>query len=69
MYSIHFNTNKVVVFKNKFSRFVIQNIGSFYRYKTYNILTLNFRIAAKFLTQGSHVVITPKIKDYLQLWK
>lgn len=69
MYSIHFSTHKVVVFQSKFSRFVIQNLGAYYNYKNYNILSLNFRKTAKFLMQGSHVSITPKIKNYLQLWK
>ena len=69
MYLIHFSTNKVIVFQSTFSRFVIQNLGAFYVYKNYNVLSLNFRKTAKFLAQGSHVFITPKIKNYLQIWK
>jgi hypothetical protein len=69
MYLIYFNSHKVTVFKNKFSKFVVQNLGSFYNYKDYKILSLNFRITSKFLSQGSHITITPKVKSYLQLWK
>jgi len=69
MYLIYFNSRKVTVFKNKFSRFIVRNLGLFYSYKNYNVLSLNFRTTAKFLSQGSHIVITHKIKEYLQLWK
>jgi hypothetical protein len=69
MYSIHFTTNKIIIFRSKFSRSVVQNIGSFYNYKNYKVLSFDFRTTAKFLIQGSHVVITPKVKNYLQLWR